>query len=81
MIYFTSDTHFGDPRVLRIDRRPFANMLDQDAALISNWNSNVSMENEVWHLGDFQPGEQALPSTSCCSSMAASISLSATTIR
>lgn len=53
MIYFTSDTHFGDPRVLRIDRRPFANMADHDAALISNWNSRVSPEDEVWHLGDF----------------------------
>jgi calcineurin-like phosphoesterase family protein len=53
MIYFTSDTHFGDTRVLRIDRRPFANMLDHDAALISNWNSRVSPEDEVWHLGDF----------------------------
>lgn len=56
MIYFTSDTHFGDPRVLRIDRRPFRNMLDHDAALISNWNSRVSPEDEVWHLGDFASG-------------------------
>jgi calcineurin-like phosphoesterase family protein len=53
MIYFTSDTHFGDPRVLRIDRRPFANMVDYDAALISNWNSRVSPEDEVWLLGEF----------------------------
>jgi calcineurin-like phosphoesterase family protein len=53
MIYFTSDTHFGDPRVLRIDRRPFANIIDHDAALISNWNSRVSPVGEVWHLGDF----------------------------
>ena len=27
MIFFTSDTHFADPRVLRIDRRPFPNMV------------------------------------------------------
>jgi calcineurin-like phosphoesterase family protein len=53
MIYFTSDTHFGDPRVLRIDRRPFANVADHDAALISNWNRRVLPEAEVWHLGDF----------------------------
>ncbi len=33
MIYFTSDTHFGDSRVLRIDRRPFADMAEHDAAL------------------------------------------------
>ncbi len=53
MIYFTGDTHFGDARVLRIDRRPFPNMPDHDAALISNWNSRVSPEDEIWHLGDF----------------------------
>jgi calcineurin-like phosphoesterase family protein len=53
MIYFTSDTHFGDHRVLRIDRRPFANMADHDATLISNWNGRVLPEDEVWHLGDF----------------------------
>jgi calcineurin-like phosphoesterase family protein len=53
MIFFTSDTHFGDPRVLRIDRRPFANMADHDAALITNWNTVVGPEDEVWHLGDF----------------------------
>lgn len=53
MIYFTSDTHFGDGRVLRIDRRPFTTMAEHDAALISNWNERVAPEDEVWHLGDF----------------------------
>ena len=53
MIYFTSDTHFGDSRVLRIDRRPFATMAEHDAALISNWNGRIAPEDEVWHLGDF----------------------------
>jgi calcineurin-like phosphoesterase family protein len=53
MMYFTSDTHFSDARVLRIDRRPFANMADHDAALIANWNDVVSPVDEVWHLGDF----------------------------
>jgi calcineurin-like phosphoesterase family protein len=53
MIYFTADTHFGDPRVLRIDRRPFANIAEHDDALAQNWNDVVSPEDEVWHLGDF----------------------------
>ncbi|OLP61970.1 hydrolase [Xaviernesmea oryzae] len=52
MIYFTSDTHFGDPRVLRIDRRPFADMAAHDAALIERWNAVVMPDDEVWHLGD-----------------------------
>jgi calcineurin-like phosphoesterase family protein len=53
MIFFTSDTHFSDSRVLRIDRRPFANMAEHDEALIRNWNETVSAADEVWHLGDF----------------------------
>jgi calcineurin-like phosphoesterase family protein len=52
-VYFTSDTHFGDPRVLRIDRRPFANVADHDASLVRNWNEVVGPQDEVWHLGDF----------------------------
>ncbi len=53
MIFFTGDTHFGDPRVLRIDRRPFDSMSDHDAALIKNWNEVIGGNDEVWHLGDF----------------------------
>ncbi|MFD2236994.1 metallophosphoesterase family protein [Aureimonas populi] len=56
MIYFTGDTHFGDPRVLRIDRRPFPSMGEHDAALIASWNEVVRPEDEIWHLGDFARG-------------------------
>lgn len=52
MIYFTSDTHFGDTRVLRIDRRPFSSIKEHDEALIANWNDVVGRDDEVWHLGD-----------------------------
>lgn len=53
MIYFTSDTHFGDPRVLRLDRRPFPDLTAHDVALIELWNEIVREEDEIWHLGDF----------------------------
>ncbi|MCW8060714.1 metallophosphoesterase family protein [Agrobacterium tumefaciens] len=53
MIFFTSDTHFADPRVLRIDRRPFPNMAEHDAALIQTWNDVIGEDDDVWHLGDF----------------------------
>ncbi|PWE53752.1 hydrolase [Metarhizobium album] len=53
MIFFTGDTHFGDPRVLRIDRRPFSNVAEHDSALIENWNAVVGTDDDVWHLGDF----------------------------
>jgi calcineurin-like phosphoesterase family protein len=52
-IFFTSDTHFRDARVMRLDQRPFASITDHDASLIAFWNENVQPEDEVWHLGDF----------------------------
>lgn len=58
MLYFTSDTHFADIRVLRIDRRPFSDMPEHDAALVANWNSLVGPEDTIWHLGDFARGSR-----------------------
>ncbi|MCJ8518488.1 calcineurin-like phosphoesterase family protein [Pseudorhizobium tarimense] len=59
MIYFTSDTHFGDSRVLRIDRRPFSNIFEHDEAMIETWNEIVAPEDEVWHLGDVMKAREA----------------------
>ena len=53
MIFFTSDTHFGDHRTLNIHKRAFASVAEMDAALIEGWNAVVGPEDEVWHLGDF----------------------------
>lgn len=61
-VLFTSDTHFGDPRVLRIDRRPFPDLPAHDAGLVSRWNAAVGPGDTVWHLGDFafpRPPERA----------------------
>ena len=52
-VYFVSDTHFGDPRVLRIDKRPFASVREHDEALVGRWNETVAAGDTVWHLGDF----------------------------
>jgi calcineurin-like phosphoesterase family protein len=54
--FFTSDTHFGDPRVLRIDKRPFKPLPVHDEALITRWNEVVEDGDVVWHLGDFALG-------------------------
>lgn len=56
MIFFTSDTHFADTRVLRIDKRPFKSLAEHDEALIGMWNETVGAADEVWHLGDFTRG-------------------------
>ena len=56
LLFFTGDTHLGDTRVLRIDRRPFRSVAEHDEALIGYWNETVGPDDEVWHLGDFTRG-------------------------
>lgn len=60
MIFFTGDTHFGDARVLRLDKRPFATMAKHDASLIALWNETVAADDDVWHLGDVTAPHGAL---------------------
>ncbi|MFZ0558687.1 MAG: metallophosphoesterase [Methylovirgula sp.] len=52
-IFFTSDTHFGEARRIKVDKRPFASVAKQDKVLIARWNSAVGRKDEVYHLGDF----------------------------
>src|SRR4051812_9889304 len=52
-VFFTSDTHFGDHRVLNIRPRPFGSLADMNDAMVAGWNARVGAEDEVWHLGDF----------------------------
>ena len=54
--FFTSDTHFGDMRVLRFDHRPFPTLEAHDEALVTRWNAVVAASDTVWHLGDFALG-------------------------
>ena len=52
-VWFTSDTHFGDHRVLNLYPRPFPSVAEMDEAMIAAWNARVGPDDEVWHLGDF----------------------------
>src|SRR5207237_10073301 len=52
-VFFISDTHFGDHRVLNLYPRPFASVAAMDAEMIARWNAVVGEDDEVWHLGDF----------------------------
>lgn len=54
--FFTSDTHFNDPR-LKIYSRPFTSVDMANKVMIANWNSVISPEDTVWHLGDFSYDE------------------------
>jgi hypothetical protein len=54
-LFFTADTHFGDPSILR--RRVWTTSVDDhDEVLIAHWNGTVGPEDEIWHLGDFAAG-------------------------
>jgi len=52
-VFFISDTHFGDHRVLNFYPRPFGSVAEMDAAMIERWNAAVGRDDEVWHVGDF----------------------------
>jgi calcineurin-like phosphoesterase family protein len=52
-VYFTSDHHFGHPGARNLYRRPFASIAEMDLEMIDRWNSAITPEDEVWHLGDF----------------------------
>lgn len=51
--WFTSDTHFSDPRALELSRRPFKSVEEMDKIMIRNWNDNVKPCDTIYHLGDF----------------------------
>ena len=51
--FFTSDTHFSQERTLNYSRRPFVNIFEMDLEMISNWNKTVTMNDVVYHAGDF----------------------------
>lgn len=41
-----------DSNVLAFDNRPYSSIEEHDAALIKNWNEAVSIDDDVWILGD-----------------------------
>jgi len=53
MIYFTSDSHFGHKNIIQFCQRPFETTLDMNLHMIRSWNSIVTPDDTVYHLGDF----------------------------
>lgn len=51
--FFTADTHFSQQRTLELSRRPFVDISAMDLDMISNWNKVVTMNDDVYHAGDF----------------------------
>lgn len=53
MDYVISDTHFGHANIIDYEKRPFNNVQEMDNILIKRWNEVVSVNDTVYHLGDF----------------------------
>ena len=62
MDYFIADTHFGHKKILNyeLSRSVFKSIEDMNETLIDNWNSVVTKNDRVFHLGDFCWGTKNL---------------------
>ena len=58
-LFFTSDTHFYHPNIIRYCNRPFNSVEEMNETLIRNWNEVVPPDGRVFHLGDFAFGGDA----------------------
>jgi calcineurin-like phosphoesterase family protein len=52
-IWFTADTHFGHENIIKYCNRPFSTVKEMDAEIVRRWNTVVSHDDIVYHLGDF----------------------------
>lgn len=55
-LFFVADTHFCHDKDFIWKKRGFANVEEHDETIISRWNSQVSHQDNVIHLGDFLVG-------------------------
>ncbi len=56
MIVITSDHHFFHTKIIEYAERPFDNAIEMNEYMIAKWNSVVSDQDTVYHLGDFSFG-------------------------
>jgi calcineurin-like phosphoesterase family protein len=52
MLFFTADQHFYHEGIIEICKRPYKNSNEMEKNLISNYNSVVGLDDEVYFLGD-----------------------------
>ena len=56
-IWFTSDTHFGHDRSFIWGPRGFNSVEEMNEEIIRRWNSVISKDDIVYHLGDVMLGD------------------------
>lgn len=52
MFYIISDTHFSHANIIKYCDRPYNNISEMNQDIIDKWNSTVSPDDIVFHLGD-----------------------------
>lgn len=50
--FFTADTHFNHKNIIKYCNLPFNSIKEMDDTIVNNWNSIVSKDDTVYHLGD-----------------------------
>lgn len=58
--FFTSDTHFGHANIINLCKRPFRDVNHMNDMLVENWNSVITDDDIVFHLGDFALGDSEM---------------------
>lgn len=52
MRYFIADTHFNHENIIKYCNRPFENAKEMNKYIIAKWNSVITQNDIVYHLGD-----------------------------
>ena len=52
-LFFTSDTHFDHTNIIKFCNRPYETVDEMNNDLVERWNSKVTSDDTVFHLGDF----------------------------
>ena len=58
-VFVTAVTHFHHQNIIGFCDRPFRNVKDMNEKMVENWNSVVSKNSKVFHLGDVSFGKQS----------------------
>ena len=52
MKFYTADLHLDHRNVIKLSKRPFADVKEQQDTIVANWNARVTDRDDVFILGD-----------------------------